>query len=147
MVSGFLSCFELKLSLAELRSATGCLEAVLLSFFHTRVAGQVSGLLQNASELRIRLKQSSCNAVSDGACLSGISAALYIDKDIKQQGAFSYYYLCVRDSEKPAEAIGKTFAELCDRKGDCVYAKLGSALFEYFLAVVDDRVKALRFQE
>ena len=29
MVSGFLSCFELKLSLAELRSATGCLETVL----------------------------------------------------------------------------------------------------------------------
>ncbi len=70
-----------------------------------------------------------------------------IDKDIKQQGAFSYYYLCVRDSEKPAEAIGKTFAELCDRKGDCIYAKLGSALFEYFLVVVDDRVKALQFQE
>ena len=30
MVSGFLSCFELKLSLAELRSATGCLETVLI---------------------------------------------------------------------------------------------------------------------
>ena len=29
MVSGFLSCFELKLALAELRRATGSLEAVL----------------------------------------------------------------------------------------------------------------------
>ena len=31
MVSGFLSCFELKLALAELRRATGSLEAVLES--------------------------------------------------------------------------------------------------------------------
>ncbi len=69
-----------------------------------------------------------------------------IYKDINQQGAFSYYYLCVRDGETPADGVGKTFAELCGRKGDCVYAKLGAALYEYFLTVVEQRVISLRFQ-
>lgn len=72
------------------------------------------------------------------------SPAIY--RDINQQGAFSYYYLCVRDTAKPGADVGRTFAELCNRKGDCVYAKLGSALFEYFLTFVKKSVAVLDFQ-
>ncbi len=42
----FLSC---RLSLAELRSATSCFETVLLTFLHTRIAGQEASLLQLAT--------------------------------------------------------------------------------------------------
>src|SRR5699024_9687599 len=83
MVSGFLSCFETVLSLAELRRTTGGFEAVFLTLFHSRVTGQVACCFQNRSVLSVCLKQSSCNAVSDSACLSCISAAFNINKDIK----------------------------------------------------------------
>ena len=57
MVSGFLSCFELKLSLAELRSATGCLETVFLALFHSRVAGQEAGGLEGGAEALVHGQQ------------------------------------------------------------------------------------------
>ena len=40
----FLVLLSCRLSLAELRSATSCLETVLLSLFHTRISGQDSQL-------------------------------------------------------------------------------------------------------
>ena len=83
MVSGFLSCFELKLTLAELGSATGSLEAVLLTLFHTRISGQVSGGFQDRSEIGVNLKKRSCDAVTDCACLAGKTAALDIYKHIE----------------------------------------------------------------
>ena len=57
MVSGFLSCFELKSALAELRSATGGFEAVLLAFLHSRIAGEEPGLLQHGR----RFSPSNCS--------------------------------------------------------------------------------------
>ena len=83
MVSGFLSCFELKLALAELRRATGSLEAVLLSLFHSRVTSQVTCFFQNRSEISICMKQSSCDTMTDGACLSCISASANIYQNVK----------------------------------------------------------------
>ena len=56
MVSGFLSCFELKLALAELRRATGSLEAVLLTLFHSRVTCQESCALQYRSVISVCLQ-------------------------------------------------------------------------------------------
>ena len=55
----FLALLSCRLSLAELRSATSGLEAVLLSFLHSRVTGEETGLLQRSAEvLGIVLEQS-----------------------------------------------------------------------------------------
>ena len=78
MVSGFLSCFETVLALAELRRATGGLEAVFLSLLHSRISGQESGLLQHGSVVRICMQQSSGDSMTDGACLSGETAAVNV---------------------------------------------------------------------
>ena len=69
MVSGFLSCFELKSALAELRSAACSLEAVLLALLHTRVAGEEAGGLQGGAVLLVGQQQSAGHTVTDGACL------------------------------------------------------------------------------
>ena len=66
-----------ELSLGELRSAAGCLESVFLSFLHTRVACEESGLFEGGAEFRIGLQESSCNSVADGARLTGEAAAVY----------------------------------------------------------------------
>ena len=83
MVSGFLSCFELKLALAELRRATGSLEAVLLTFLHARVAGQEAGLLQGRAQLGVVLQQRAGQAVADGAGLAGAAAADNVDNNVE----------------------------------------------------------------
>lgn len=83
MVSGFLSCFELKLALAELRRATGSLEAVLLSLFHSRITSQVSCFLQNWSVVSVCLKQCTCDSVTDCTSLSCVTAAVYVYDYVK----------------------------------------------------------------
>src|SRR5699024_577878 len=76
MVSGFLSCFELKSALAELRSTTGGFEAVLLSLLHSRVAGQETSSLEGRTILiRICLQQGTRDAVTDCASLAGEATA------------------------------------------------------------------------
>ena len=78
MVSGFLSCFELKSALAELRSTTCCLEAVLLTLLHTRIAGQVAGRLERGTVLLgVSLEQCARDAVADRTSLAGEAAAGY----------------------------------------------------------------------
>ena len=47
----FLALLSCRLSLAELRSATSGFEAVLLALFHSGVAGQQTGFLQNGAHL------------------------------------------------------------------------------------------------
>ena len=47
----FLALLSCRLSLAELRSATSGFEAVLLTFLHTRIAGQEASLLQQGAVL------------------------------------------------------------------------------------------------
>ena len=75
---GFLSIskFEIeKLSLAELGSATGGFEAVLLAFLHSGVAGQETGGLQGSAVALIDQQQGAGDAVADGAGLAGNAAA------------------------------------------------------------------------
>ena len=83
MVSGFLSCFELKSALAELRRATSGFEAVLLALLHSGVAGQQTGLLQNGTHLIAVLQQGAGDAVTDSAGLAGNAAASDGANDIK----------------------------------------------------------------
>ena len=78
MVSGFLSCFELKSALAELRSAAGGLEAVFLTLFHSRITCEESCALEHRSVISVCLKESSCNTVTDCSSLSCVTAAFYV---------------------------------------------------------------------
>lgn len=70
-----------------------------------------------------------------------------IYEDIRETGAFSYYYLCVRDGEQIEEEIGKTFAQLVGYKDNEVYAHLGTALFLHFIDVVKKKIAELNFVE
>lgn len=67
-----------RLSLAELRSATSCLEAVFLSLFHSWVSGQETCFLQNGSEISVCLEKSSRDSVTDCTSLSSCAAAANI---------------------------------------------------------------------
>ena len=73
-VSGVLNVL-IRLALAELGSATGSLEAVLLTLLHTRIAGQETGGLEGGTVLGVDLQQSAGNAVTDSAGLAGHTAA------------------------------------------------------------------------
>ena len=63
------------LSLRELRSAAGGLEAVLLALLHSGVAGQEPGFLEGGAVGGIHLQQGAGDAVTDGAGLAGDAAA------------------------------------------------------------------------
>lgn len=66
---------------------------------------------------------------------------------IRENGAFSYYYLCLRDSENVEKSIGQQFAKLINKKDDQVYEKLGMALYFYFLDFIKEKVKSLDFKD
>ena len=75
----FLSC---RLSLAELRCATGGFEAVLLTLLHTRITGQEAGLLQGGTVLGIYQQQRTADAMAQSTGLTGHTAALDGSHDI-----------------------------------------------------------------
>ena len=52
-----------KSALRELRCTTGSLQTVLLTFLHTRIAGQEAFLLQSSTVLLVLLQQSAAQAV------------------------------------------------------------------------------------
>ena len=81
-LSGSVISIVRRLTLGELGSATGCLEAVLLSFLHSGVAGQEAGGLQGAAELGVQGQQGTGDAVTDSAGLAGNAAASHIDNHI-----------------------------------------------------------------
>ena len=64
-----------RLSLGELGSPAGSLEAVLLPLLHSGVAGEEPGLLEDGAHLVAVLEESPGNAVADGAGLAGNAAA------------------------------------------------------------------------
>ena len=74
----------MRLALAELRSATSGFETVLLSFLHSRVTGEETGLLQRSAEvLGIVLEQSSGDTVADSTGLTGNTAACNAANDVE----------------------------------------------------------------
>ena len=70
------------LSLRELRCTTSFLQAVLLSFLRTRVAGQETCCLQCRTAVFFRFKQRARYAKTNRACLTGVTAADYVYNDI-----------------------------------------------------------------
>ena len=73
--SGAFEHFLESLALGELGRAAGGLEAVLLTLFHSRIAGQKTSGLQQRAVLCIDLQQRAGNAVANGAGLAGHAAA------------------------------------------------------------------------
>ena len=73
---------RVKSALRELRCTTGSLQTVLLTFLHTRIAGQEAFLLQSSTVLLVLLQQSAAQAVADSASLTGNTAAGNADDDI-----------------------------------------------------------------
>lgn len=65
--------------------------------------------------------------------------------DLQASGAFSFYYLCVRDGRRVEEKVGETFASLCGRAGDAAYARMGRELYQRFADQVRQLVDALEF--
>ena len=70
------------LSLGELACATSCLETVFLSFLHTRVSREEAGLLEEGAVRIVGEKERTGYAVTDRACLTGDTAALYVGNDV-----------------------------------------------------------------
>ena len=54
-----------KSALAELGCTTCSLQTVLLTFLHTRIAGQEAGLLQGGAQLGVELQQGAGQAVAE----------------------------------------------------------------------------------
>ncbi len=75
--------FFCTLTFAELRSPTCSFETVLLSFLHTRVSREESCLLQKGTVAVVCQKKRTGYAVTDCACLSGNTAALYVCYNVK----------------------------------------------------------------
>jgi hypothetical protein len=57
--------------------------------------------------------------------------------DISDTGAISFYMLCKR-SLQDKKCYGKYFAQLCDRKEDYNFVKLGNTLYIFFFDVARD---------
>ncbi len=67
-----------------------------------------------------------------------ITAPEFYD-DLQESGAFSFYYLCVREGRQVEKRVGETFASLCGMKGSESYARMGQELYTRFIG----RVKRL----
>lgn len=65
--------------------------------------------------------------------------------DLQESGAFSFYYLCVRDGREVEQCVGKTFASLCGHAGDAAYAHTGEQLYIRFIDEVQSTADSLEF--
>ena len=76
-----------KLSLGELRCFTCLMQSVFLTFFRTRVTSEVTFFLEDRSVcFAVCDAECSCDAVTDSACLAGVTAAVHVDVDVKLVG-------------------------------------------------------------
>jgi hypothetical protein len=64
-----------------------------------------------------------------------ITAPEFYD-DLQESGAFSFYYLCVRNGRQVEKKVGETFASLCGMKGSESYARMGQELYIRFTGQV-----------
>ncbi len=65
--------------------------------------------------------------------------------EIQTSGAFSMYLLCTRSESANSTTIGEEFATLCGKDRDGEYIKLGRDIFEYYLKLCADKIKAAEF--
>ena len=66
-------------------------------------------------------------------------------EDLQESNAFSFYYLCVRDSGQVETKVGKTFASLCGMTDNETYARMGEELYRRFIGQVQHYTEVLAF--
>ena len=70
------------LTFGELGGFTGFLQAVFLSFLHSRVAGQETCFFQYGTEVGVGFLQCTCKTHANGTGLSGVAAAVDLNEDV-----------------------------------------------------------------
>lgn len=72
-----------------------------------------------------------------------IAPAFY--DDLQESGAFSFYYLCVRNGRQVERCIGETFARLCGMADSESYARMGIDAYNRFMAQVKRLAELMNF--
>ena len=65
-----------------MRGLTGFLKTILLTLFSTRVTGKVTCLFNGGTKLGLSHDKRTGNAVTNGACLTGITASVYVYENV-----------------------------------------------------------------
>ena len=80
-----------------------------------------------------------------------ITAPTFYD-DLQESGAFSFYFLCVRDGthgihegKQVEKRVGETYASLCGKAGDASFARIGQELYVRFMEQVKHFTDVLEF--
>ena len=71
-------------------------------------------------------------------------------EDLQESGAFSFYYLCVREGREVEKRVGEIYASLCGKPGSPELAKEGADLYIYFIAqvhLIADSIDFVRTEE
>lgn len=68
-------------------------------------------------------------------------------EDLQKSGAFSFYYLCVRERRDIKKCVGDTFASLCGNNGDKELATIGAELYNRFINQVHTAVDSMEFMK
>ena len=83
--------FSFSLSLRELRCTTSFLQAVLLSFLCTRVSRQETCSFQYGTAVFFSFKKRTCYAKTNCACLTSVTTAEYVYKNVIFGFCFNRY--------------------------------------------------------
>lgn len=67
-------------------------------------------------------------------------------EDLQGSGAYSFYFLCVREGRDVEKKVGETYASLCGRPKDTALAGEGSELYVRFIGQVQKFVNDIGFQ-
>jgi hypothetical protein len=65
--------------------------------------------------------------------------------NLRESGAFSFYYLCIRHNENIEEDIGRAFAMLAGSGKDKIMQELGTALFVHYYDVIKNSIDSINF--
>lgn len=73
-----------------------------------------------------------------------LTAPAFYD-DLQESGAFSFYYLCVRDGRHVERKIGETFARLCGMADSESYIRMGIDAYNRFITQVKRMADSMNF--
>lgn len=66
-------------------------------------------------------------------------------EDLQESGAYSFYFLCVREGREVEKKVGETYASLCGRPKQETLAREGSELYVRFIGQVQKLVNDIGF--
>lgn len=65
--------------------------------------------------------------------------------DLQGSGAFSFYYLALRDGKNVVKSVGEAYASLCGRAGEAALANKGGELYVNFIEQARSIVDSIGF--